>query len=90
MARIRITLETLTPPMHAVADFRAHNQATAQRGAVHGDGFAFGKLDAVAVLDQILGLALADFAHLADRALEEVALIPTIAAAGGVMTFVWQ
>ncbi len=57
-----------------------HNQAAAQRGAVHGDGFPFGKLDAVAVLNQILRLALADFAHLADRALEEVALIAAVAA----------
>ena len=74
----------------ACSVFAVRDGATAQRRAVHGNGFAFGKLDAVAVLNQILRLALADFSHLADRALEEVALIPTIAAVGGVMTFVWQ
>jgi hypothetical protein len=30
---------------------------------VHGDVLAGGELDAVAVIDEILGLALADFAH---------------------------
>ena len=39
--------------MHAVADFRARDQATAQRGAVHGDGFAGGEADAVAVFEEI-------------------------------------
>jgi hypothetical protein len=49
----RITLDALTPPMHAVSDFRAPGQAAAQRGAVHGAGLAGGELDVVAVVDEI-------------------------------------
>jgi hypothetical protein len=60
-----ITLDALTPPMHAVSDFRARDQAAAQRRAVHGDSMAGGELDAVAVIDQILRPALADFAQFA-------------------------
>ena len=68
----------------------SHNRAAAQHGAVHGDGLAGGEFDAVTVVDQILRLALADFAHLAYRAHEEVALIAAEAAVGRVMEFVWQ
>ena len=39
--------------MHAVSDFRAGDQAAAQRRAVHGAGLAGGELDAVAIVEEI-------------------------------------
>lgn len=50
---------------------------------MNGDGLALAEFDAMAVFHQELGPALADSTHLANRVLEEVAFVASVAAVGG-------